>query len=167
MRKLHTLMRTNSPKRSPTDRSERYWFQNKNLQYIYNNSSTFELAYYWYISWTGKTTNQTYSCPRETSLGIMCVQLRPCPPPFKTPQTSHHYRTEGFKGGSELVTVMRDLPGRMTHTQRKLFEILLNQTEIRLYSPFFYGFVSEQTLYIWVQINQCMVNTIWFQANIL
>ena len=49
----------------------------------------------------------------------------------------------------------------MTHTHRNLFKILLNQTEIQLYLPFsdWYGLFTS----VWSQINQIMVNTIWFR----
>ena len=48
-----------------------------------------------------------------------------------------------------------------TNTQRKLFEILLNQPEIRLYLPFYDWFRSKWTS-VSFQINRKMVNTIWF-----
>ena len=44
-------------------------------------------------------------------------------------------------------------------TQKKLFEILLNQTEIRLYLPFFNCFGIKRTS-VWFQINRKMVNKI-------
>ena len=49
-------------------------------------------------------------------------------------------------------------------TQRNLFEILSNQTEIRLYSPFSDWFWSKW-MSVWIQINLKMVNTIWFWVD--
>ena len=49
-------------------------------------------------------------------------------------------------------------------TQRNLFEILHNQTEFRLYIPFFKWFETK-LMSVWIQINRCMVNTIWFQID--
>ena len=57
----------------------------------------------------------------------------------------------------------------LTHascTQRNLFEILLNQTEIRLYLPFFDWFGTKRTS-VWFQINWKMVNTIWFLFDLI
>ena len=50
------------------------------------------------------------------------------------------------------------------YTQRNIFEILLNQPEIRLYLPFseWFGRMS-----VWIQINRCMVNTIWFRVDLV
>jgi len=50
-------------------------------------------------------------------------------------------------------------------TQRNLFEILLNQTEIRLYSPFSDWFGTKR-ISVWFQINRKIVNTIWFQFDL-
>ena len=50
------------------------------------------------------------------------------------------------------------------YTQRKLFEILLNQPEIRLYLPFSDWFGSKRAS-VWIQINRKMVDTIWFQVD--
>ena len=47
----------------------------------------------------------------------------------------------------------------LKNTQRKLFGILLMQTEIRLYLPFSIWFWSKQTS-VWIRINREMVNTI-------
>ena len=46
------------------------------------------------------------------------------------------------------------------YTQRNLLEILLNQTEIRLYLPFSDWFGSKRKS-VWIQIYWEMVNTIW------
>ena len=48
------------------------------------------------------------------------------------------------------------------YTQGNLFEILLNQNEIRLYSAFPDWFGTNPTLSVWFQINREMINTIWF-----
>ena len=52
------------------------------------------------------------------------------------------------------------------HTQRNLFEIWLNQTEIRLYLSFFDWFGTKQTS-VWFQNNRKIVNTIWFRFNLI
>ena len=54
----------------------------------------------------------------------------------------------------------------MTYTQRNFSEFLLNQPEIRLYLPFPDWFGSKRTS-VWIQINRNMVNTIWFQVNLI
>ena len=51
-------------------------------------------------------------------------------------------------------------------TQRNLFEILLNQTEIRLYLPCTDWFGTKRWS-VWSQINRCMVNTIWFRNDLI
>ena len=53
---------------------------------------------------------------------------------------------------------------RVVYTHKNLFEILLNQPEIRLYLPFSDWFGSKRTS-VWFQINRCMVNTIWFRVD--
>ena len=53
-----------------------------------------------------------------------------------------------------------------SYTQRNLFEILLNQPKIRLCLPFSDWFGSERTS-VWIQINQKMVNTIWFRFDLI
>ena len=52
-------------------------------------------------------------------------------------------------------------------TQKNLSEILLNRTEIRLYLPFPDWFGTKRTLSVWCQINEKMVNTIWFWFNLI
>ena len=54
----------------------------------------------------------------------------------------------------------------MSCTRRNLFEILLNQTEIRLYSLFSDSFGSKPTS-VWIQINRKMVNTTLFQVDLI
>ena len=49
-------------------------------------------------------------------------------------------------------------------TQRNIFQILLNQTEIRLYLPFSDWYGTKRTS-VWFQINLKMVNTIWFKVD--
>ena len=51
-------------------------------------------------------------------------------------------------------------------TQRNLFKILLNQTEIRLYLPFSDWFGTKLTS-VWFQINRKMVNIIWFKFDLI
>ena len=51
------------------------------------------------------------------------------------------------------------------YTQRNIFEILLNQPEIRLYLPCSNWFVTKRTS-VWFQINQKIVNIIWFQFDL-
>ena len=52
------------------------------------------------------------------------------------------------------------------YTQRNLVEILLNQPKIRLYLSFSDWFGPKPTS-VWFQSNRCMVNTIWFQFNLI
>ena len=52
------------------------------------------------------------------------------------------------------------------YTQRNIFEILLNETEIRLYLPFSDWFGSKRRS-VWFQINRKMVNTIRFQFHLI
>ena len=57
----------------------------------------------------------------------------------------------------------KDLRG---HTQRNIFEILSNQTEIRLYLPYNDWFGTKRTSVLF-QINLCMANTIWFRFDLI
>ena len=50
--------------------------------------------------------------------------------------------------------------------KKNLFQILSNQTKIRLYLPFSDWFGPKQTS-VWFQINQKMVNKIWFQFDFI
>ena len=52
------------------------------------------------------------------------------------------------------------------YTQRNIFEILLNQTEIRLYIPFSDWFEAKRTS-VWFQINRKMLNKIWFLFDLI
>ena len=54
----------------------------------------------------------------------------------------------------------------VAYTQKKLFKIILNQPEIRLYLPFSDWFGTKQTS-VCLQINRKMVNTIWFQIDLI
>ena len=49
----------------------------------------------------------------------------------------------------------------LAYTQENLFDVLLKQTEIRLYLPCTDWFGTKRTS-VWFQINRKMVNTIWF-----
>ena len=51
-------------------------------------------------------------------------------------------------------------------TQSNIFEILLNQTKSRLYSPCTDWFRTKRTFF-WFQINRKMVNTVWFQFDLI
>ena len=55
---------------------------------------------------------------------------------------------------------------RLVPWHRNIFEILLNQSEIRLYLPFSDWFRSKQTS-AWFQISRKMVNTIWFRFDLI
>ena len=50
------------------------------------------------------------------------------------------------------------------YTHRNLFEILLNQPQIRLYLPFSDWYGSKR-MSVWIHINREMVNKIWFQFD--
>ena len=52
------------------------------------------------------------------------------------------------------------------YTQRNIFQILLNQLQIRLYLPFSAWFGSKRTS-VWIQINRKMVYTIWFWVDLI
>ena len=52
------------------------------------------------------------------------------------------------------------------YTQRNLFEVLLDQPEISLYLPFSDWFWTKW-MSVWFQINRKMVNTIWFQFDLI
>ena len=97
------------------------------------------------------------------------------------PKTSRQFGTEGFEGDFILdssIPLYREMPAsgtsisvawayvRWSYTQRNLFKILLNQTEIRLYLPFSNWFGTKWT-FVWFQINRKMVNTIWLRFNLI
>ena len=52
------------------------------------------------------------------------------------------------------------------YTRINIFEILLNQTEIRLYLQFSDWFETKRTT-VWLKINRKMVNTIWFLFDLI
>ena len=58
--------------------------------------------------------------------------------------------------------IMKNAPKK----QRNLFQILSYQTEIRLCLPCTDCFGTNRVS-IWFQINQCMVNTIWFLVSLI
>ena len=58
------------------------------------------------------------------------------------------------------------VPNQAQCTQRNLSKVLLNQPEIRLCLLFSDWFGSKRTS-IWIQINQKMLNTIWFQVYLI
>ena len=63
-----------------------------------------------------------------------------------------------------LLVANRHLRSR--YTQRIFFEILLNQSEMRLYLPFSDWFGFKQTS-VWIQIIRKMVNTISFRVDLI
>ena len=54
----------------------------------------------------------------------------------------------------------------LEYTEKNLFEILLNQPEIRSYLPFSDWFGTKRTS-VWFQNNREIVNTIWFLFNLI
>ena len=60
----------------------------------------------------------------------------------------------------------KELQLKVCHTQRNLFEILLNRTQITLYLPFSDWFGTRRKS-VWCQINWKIVNTIWFRFDII
>ena len=52
------------------------------------------------------------------------------------------------------------------HTQKNLFEILLNQPDIRFYLPFSDWYGTKRTS-VWFQINWKTINTIWFRVDLI
>ena len=52
----------------------------------------------------------------------------------------------------------------MLYTERNLFEILLNQTKIRLCLPFS-DWSGSKLKFVWIKINRKKINTIWFQVD--
>ena len=74
-----------------------------------------------------------------------------------------HFHLAVFK--QQNNTAQPKWPPDRRHTRRNLFEILINQPEIRLYLPFSGWFGSKRTS-VWIQIIQRMVNTIWFRVDL-
>ena len=66
---------------------------------------------------------------------------------------------------SEFSVWVRDLQLNM-YTPRHFFEILLNQSEIRLYLPFPNRFGYKRSS-VFIQINRKMVNEIWFRFDLI
>ena len=72
-------------------------------------------------------------------------------------------RLDKRKFRCELQSIAVTLRG---YTQRNLFQISLNQTEIKLYSLCTDWFGSKRKS-VWIQINWKMLNTIWFQVDLI
>ena len=87
------------------------------------------------------------------------------------------YGIKGFKAGpqSGFLDAERHEPleaifsssAVSVYTRRIFFEILLNQTEIRLYLPFSDLFETERTCAFVFRINRRMVNTILFRFDLI
>ena len=56
--------------------------------------------------------------------------------------------------------------GSESCSQTNIFEILLNQPEVRLYLLFSDWFGSKWTS-VWIQINRKILNTIWLQVDLI
>ena len=67
----------------------------------------------------------------------------------KTNVSADNANTRSLSGDARL----------QTHTQRNIFQVLLNQTEIRLYLPLSDWFGTKRTS-VWFKINRKMINTI-------
>ena len=81
--------------------------------------------------------------------------------------TSEHFpeiRDNGNRGSGMQMSITSC--NFYNYTQRNLFEILLDQLEIRLYLPFSDWFWSKRTS-VWIQINRRAVNTIWFRVDLI
>ena len=68
--------------------------------------------------------------------------------------------------GSSNSFVYEILFHRSKYTQRNHFEILLNQTNIRLYLPFSDWFGTKR-MSVWFVSNRKMINTIWFRFDLI
>ena len=55
----------------------------------------------------------------------------------------------------------------LVHTQRNLFKILLNPTEIRLYYTIFWLIRKQTDVRLLFQINRCIVNTVRFGFDLI
>ena len=72
-----------------------------------------------------------------------------------------------LNSGDKVATLSRHRARATFHsTHRNLFEILLNQPEIRLYLPFSDWIKTKRTS-VSIQINRKMVNTIWFRVDLI
>ena len=86
---------------------------------------------------------------------------------YKKLHSREIYWKGGPQFGPQFITPLRRNPLRQPmYSQRNLIEILLNKSEIRLYFPFSDWFGSKRTS-VWFQINRRMVNTIWFQFDLI
>jgi len=102
--------------------------------------------YFWCFLWLNKTDSQSEEIRIESYLKL----------------------EKPFHCSFPRVNPRRNVPNnpsKQSYTQRNLFEILLNQTEIRLYSPFSDWFGTKR-ISVWFQINRKIVNTIWFQFDL-
>ena len=62
--------------------------------------------------------------------------------------------------------MFREQDRNAIYTQRNLFELLFNQTVIRLYLPLSDWFRTKRTS-VWFQINRNMVYKIWFRCDLI
>ena len=77
----------------------------------------------------------------------------------------------GLKLQSSLRSAVIDIPDTVEngpiHAEKSfLFQVLLNQTEIRLYVTCTDWFGTKRTS-VWIQINRKMVDTIWFRVDLI
>ena len=72
----------------------------------------------------------------------------------------------GFSSDQYRRFCLFTVPHKWKCTQRNIFEILLNQTKIRLYLPRSDWFGTNRTS-VWFQINRKMVNTLWFRFDLI
>ena len=71
----------------------------------------------------------------------------------------------GFRGNLDYSCLTGDSYSLSdSYTLRNIFEILLNQPEIRLYLPHSDWFGTKRTS-VWFHINRKMVNTNWFRFD--
>ena len=122
---------------------------------------------------TGNSTT-VHPLERLAPLGIMGYDYGAPLSPLNPSNITDQYCTDGFKGGHKLVPqscreaeasrgrLMKKIPiWWVRYPQRNLFEILLNQTEIRLYLPF-----SNWLTVLIPIINWKIMNTIWLRFDI-
>ena len=76
-------------------------------------------------------------------------------------KTLKHCRALRYRRGPQFNRHYAEI-GQCLYTQRNLFEILLNPTEIRLYLPFSSIYLEQQTdcIHLLFQIKRKMINTI-------
>ena len=110
------------------------------------------------VTWKLSGKRTAIGLGRLASLGIMGDKLRAS---LKPPVHRSTIVLRGSNGARYWVSFM---PRDASHLDNLHREILLNQTEIRLYLPCADWFGSKRTS-VWIQIIRCMVNTIWFRFN--